>query len=174
MAKLVYSPDRAASLARNARRSDGVSRFPSIRRSAGSFSNANNASSSIRGIGSSEASQALIVPRDFTPSSFCKSACAEYPLRFRQALRSRPIIWFAFRERCGDGFSLATNLHSISSERLFGSRFASNNPCAELHKFVFDRVQKLYVRFSDTLLIRSHLRLRFFGDYATKSKHMIT
>jgi len=65
---------------------------PATLRSSGKRSNAARARVSVRGNTSSEFSHALIVPRDLTPNSSCKAACEAYPLRFRQAASSLPII----------------------------------------------------------------------------------
>lgn len=133
--------------------------LPATLRSSGRRSNAARARASVRGNGSSEFSHALIVPRDLTPNSSCKAACDTYPLRFRQAANSLPIIAVFLGRRCRFGFSSALNTKGAESG--FRTGFCNADVRTEFSYSIPDFLKKLDVRFSDIFDISAHQTLLF-------------
>lgn len=132
---------------------------PATLRSSGRRSNASKAKVRVRGNCSSEFSHALIVPRDLTPNSSCKAACDAYPLRFRQAASSLPIIAVFLGRRCCFGFPSALNAKRAESG--FRAGFGNPNTGTELTNSFANFVEKLDVRFLDILGFRLHQGLLF-------------
>lgn len=135
-------------------------RRPSTLRSSGRASRAVRASSIVRDRGSSEFSQALIVPRDLTPSSSRKASC-EYAFRFRHARNSLPFIAVPFVSLGRKCFCLARDFHTVPGERRFGAGLAHAHTSAYCHKFFLHSVQKVNVRFSNIWKFSRHNSLLF-------------